>query len=158
MGLRPIVVDTGDEKKKLAMSLGAEHFVDFKDGDPIAKVIEITEGVGAHGVFVTAPQGYASALGYLGSRCGGQVMCIALPTAGTNNITVVPAAVVFRNQSVKGTLVSNMKDVDETLDFAKRGKLRLQPTVVGLSKFNEACQLLKQGKVAGRMVVDLNQE
>jgi D-arabinose 1-dehydrogenase-like Zn-dependent alcohol dehydrogenase len=37
-------------------------------------------------------------------------------------VTVVPAAVVFRNQSVQGTLVNNMADVDETLDFAKRGR------------------------------------
>ena len=28
---------------------------------------------------------------------------------------------VFRNQSVQGTLVSNMADVNETLNFAKRG-------------------------------------
>ena len=42
-----------------------------------------------------------------------------------------------------------MADVDETLDFAKRGKLRLKPTVVGLSQFNEAVQKLKRGEVAG---------
>jgi len=159
MGLRPIVVDTGDDRKKLALSLGAEHFVDFKTSeDPTAEVIKLADGVGAHGVFVTAPQSYGAALGYLGSRVGGQVMCIALPAAGTNNMTVVPGQVVFRNQSVKGTLVSSMADVDETLKFAQRGKLRLQPTVVGLSKFNDACQALKNGKVAGRMVVDFNMD
>ena len=64
----------------------------------------------------------------------------------------------FRNQSIKGTLVSPMADVDETLQFAVRGKLRLKPTVVGLSKFNEACQALKEGRVAGRMVVDFSKE
>src|SRR5271154_5923267 len=58
MGLRPIVVDTSEEKKKLALSLGAEHFVDFKDSNPHAKVVELTEGRGAHAVFVTAPQAY----------------------------------------------------------------------------------------------------
>jgi propanol-preferring alcohol dehydrogenase len=73
-------------------------------------------------------------------------------------MNVVPNMVVFRNQTIRGTLVSNMADVDEALQFAKRGKLHLQPTVVGLSKFNEACQALKNGKVAGRMVVDFNQE
>lgn len=53
MGLRPIVVDTGDERKTLALSLGAEHFVDFqKVQDPIEMVLELTEG-GADGVFVT---------------------------------------------------------------------------------------------------------
>lgn len=53
------------------------------------------------------------------------------------------------NQSVKGTLVSPLGDVDEALDFAKRGKLRLEPTVVGVSKFNESVQKLKNGQVAG---------
>lgn len=59
MGLRPIVIDTGDDKKKLAKSLGAEHFVDFKKVEDVAaEIIKITDGVGAHGVFVTAPQSY----------------------------------------------------------------------------------------------------
>jgi len=158
MGFRPIVVDTGDERKKLALSLGAEHFVDFKSENHVDEVLKLAGGIGAHGVFVTAPQSYGNALGYLGNRVSGVVMCIALPAAGTNLVTVVPNQMCFRNQSVKGTLVSNMADVDETLQFAKRGKLRLQPTVVGLSKFNDACQALKEGKVAGRMVVDFNME
>ena len=37
-------------------------------------------------------------------------------------IDVAPAQVVFRGQSIQGTLVSNMADVAETLDFAKRGE------------------------------------
>jgi D-arabinose 1-dehydrogenase-like Zn-dependent alcohol dehydrogenase len=87
MGLRAIVVDTGDDRKKLALDLGAEHFVDFKTSkDATAEVIQLTDGIGAHGVYVTAPQSYGAALGYLGSRVGGQVMCIALPSAGTHNV------------------------------------------------------------------------
>ena len=43
----------------------------------------------------------------------------------------------------------SLKDIDETLDFAKRGKLSLQATVVGRAKFNEAVQKLKAGQVAG---------
>jgi propanol-preferring alcohol dehydrogenase len=159
MGFRPIVVDTGSEREKLVKELGAEHFVDFKTSPDSAKeVVELADGIGAHGVFVTAPQSYGAALSYLGSRVGGQIMCIALPTAGTNNITIAPAQIIFRGQGIKGTLVSSMADVDETLKFAQRGKLRLKPTVVGLSKFNESCQALRNGKVAGRIVVDFNME
>jgi D-arabinose 1-dehydrogenase-like Zn-dependent alcohol dehydrogenase len=44
------------------------------------------------------------------------------------------------------------------ISLTRPGKLRLQPTVVGMSKFNEACQALKNGRVAGRMVVDFNME
>jgi len=62
----------------------------------------------------------------------------------------------FKNQSIRGTLVSGLADVDETLDFARRGLLKLEPTVVGLSQFNESVQKLKNGQVAGRIVVDFN--
>ena len=59
--MRPIVVDGGDEKRQLSMKSGAEVFVDFKDTkDVAAKVIEITDGIGAHGVLVTAYQAYKS--------------------------------------------------------------------------------------------------
>jgi alcohol dehydrogenase, propanol-preferring len=58
MGMRPIVVDGGDDKKKLSLDLGAEHYVDFTKEDVGAKVKEIADGVGAHGVLVTAYQSY----------------------------------------------------------------------------------------------------
>lgn len=53
MGMRPIVIDTGIERKALAESMGAEAFVDFKEvKNPAEKVVEITGG-GAHAVLVT---------------------------------------------------------------------------------------------------------
>ena len=59
MGMRPIVVDAGDQKEALALKIGAEAFVDFKKvSDVPAGVREIADGVGAHGVLVTAWQTY----------------------------------------------------------------------------------------------------
>ena len=56
--MRPIVVDSG-EKKDLCVKSGAEEFVDFKEHkDTAARVKEITGGIGAHGVVVTAWQAY----------------------------------------------------------------------------------------------------
>lgn len=56
--MRPIVVDSGD-KKDLCMKMGAEEFVDFtQEKDVPAKVREIADGIGAHGVIVTAYQAY----------------------------------------------------------------------------------------------------
>jgi propanol-preferring alcohol dehydrogenase len=34
---------------------------------------------------------------------------------------VNPSILAFKNQSVKGTLVAGLGDVEETLDFARRG-------------------------------------
>ena len=115
-------MDTGSERAELSKKYGAEHFVDFKEGDPVKKVVELTGG-GAHAVFVTAVQSYPIAPGYLGARAGGVVMCIGLPPAGQYHIDLDPTSLIFRNQSIKGTLVSSLGDLDSTLDFAARGKI-----------------------------------
>jgi propanol-preferring alcohol dehydrogenase len=77
------------------------------------------------------------------------VKSIGLPPAGKFHIDVDPSALAFKKWSIRGTIVSSLADVDETLEFARRGLLKLEPTVVGLSKFNESCQKLKNGEVAG---------
>ncbi|KAL4861696.1 hypothetical protein BDV12DRAFT_203750 [Aspergillus spectabilis] len=159
VGLRPVVVDTGAGKRKLAMELGAEAFVDFKNSDDVvAEVINVCDGVGAHGVFVTAPQSYPSALAFLGKRVGGKVMCVALPTRGAFQMTVNPSELIGKGKSIRGTLVSSIGDVDRALKFAQQKKLRLQPEILGVSKFNEAVQRLRNGQVSGRIVIDFNQE
>ncbi len=57
--MRPIVVDTGEQKETLAKRIGAEAFIDFKQAPDVpAKVREIAGGIGAHGVMVTAWQTY----------------------------------------------------------------------------------------------------
>jgi len=85
MGLRPIVIDTGAEKKELCMKMGAEAFVDFKESkDVAAEVVKIADGVGAHGVIVTAPSAYNGAIGLVGDRVGAKVMCIGLRMLSPN--------------------------------------------------------------------------
>jgi D-arabinose 1-dehydrogenase-like Zn-dependent alcohol dehydrogenase len=160
MGLRAVAIDTGDAKKKLCIdTAGAEHFIDFKQVDSVAdEVIRICDGIGAHGVFVTAVQSYPSSISFLGGRVGGKVLCIGLPPAGTQHIDVDPSQMCFKKQSVQGTLVSNMADVDKTLDFARRGMLKPIYTVYPMSQWNEAVQKLKRGEIAGRAVIDFNQE
>ncbi len=59
MGMRPIVVDSSSAKKELSTKMGAEHFIDFKEhSDVAAEIKKVADGVGAHGVLVTAYQSY----------------------------------------------------------------------------------------------------
>lgn len=59
MGMRPIAIDGGDAKRQLCLEMGAEAFVDFtQTADVAAEVVKIADGVGAHGVLVTAYQAY----------------------------------------------------------------------------------------------------
>lgn len=79
MGMRPIVVDTGASKKDLSTKMGAEHFIDFKEVGSVAEEIKkVCDGLGAHGVIVTAPQAYKDAVSYIGDRISGKIVCVGL--------------------------------------------------------------------------------
>lgn len=157
MGMRPVVVDTGDAKRALALDKGAEAFVDFRETKDVAQaVIDAADGIGAHGVFVTAPQAYTSAISYVGNRVGAVVMCIGLAPAGTIVLGDDPNTFIFKNLTVKGTLVASRRDVAETLDYARRGVLKPVCEVYPISRMPEAIGRLKKGDVPGRIVVNFN--
>lgn len=157
MGLRPIVIDSGAAKRDLALKMGAESFIDFREEKDVgAAVVKAADGIGAHGVFVTAPSAYASALSLTGTRIGAKIMCIGLPSAGTVTIGADPALFAFRNLTIKGTLVGSMKDTHIALDYARRGLLKQVCEVVPIAQLPEAVKKLRSGQVAGRMVVDFN--
>lgn len=69
-GIRPVVIDTGAEKRALCERLGCEAFVDFKEcKDPAEEVKRITGG-GGHVVIVTG--GTAAGMRDLLERAGKQ--------------------------------------------------------------------------------------
>lgn len=79
LGFRPIVIDSGADKKELSLKMGAEVFVDFREvEDVVSEVVRIADNIGVHGVFVTAPQAYDTALGLVGDRAGAKIMCVGL--------------------------------------------------------------------------------
>lgn len=68
-----------EEKKSLSLRLGALHFIDFKLVEDVAKeVMALSDGVGAHEVFVTAAPAYKNALACIGDRIGGCIMAVGL--------------------------------------------------------------------------------
>ncbi|EEP78079.1 conserved hypothetical protein [Uncinocarpus reesii 1704] len=157
MGIRAIAIDTGDAKRELCLKMGAEHFVDFKESKNVAnEIVELCDGIGAHAVFVTAPQAYRDAISFLGGRVGAKVMCIGLPSASEYVFGAHPAQFVFKNMSVVGTLVGSMKDTARALDFAKRGLLKPIYEKWPIERMPEAVEKLRRGQVAGRYVVDFN--
>lgn len=159
MGMRPIVVDTGASKRALALDMGAEAFIDFVDvPDPAAAVIEKADGIGAHGIFVTAPAAYKTALSYIGSRIGAVIMCTGLAETGTMTLGDDPNGFIFKNLTIKGTLVGSRKDTAAALDFARRGQLQQISEVYGIDRLPECVEKLRKGQVAGRIVIDFNLE
>ncbi|KAJ6114648.1 Polyketide synthase enoylreductase [Penicillium sp. IBT 16267x] len=159
MGMRPIVVDTGSEKRDLSLKMGAEAFVDFKDAkDPAKTVIELADNIGVHGVFVTAPAAYKTAVSFVGQRVGAVVMCIGIPADGSVIFGAEPKEFIFKNLTIKGSLVGSRSDTAAALDFARRGLLKQISEVYPISRLPEAVEKLRNGQVAGRIVINFNLE
>ncbi|TPX12773.1 uncharacterized protein E0L32_000950 [Thyridium curvatum] len=159
MGMRPIAIDGGEVKRKLCLEMGAEAFVDFtQTADVAAEVVKIADGVGAHGVLVTAYQAYKDSIKFVGNRIGAKIMCIALPPSGVVQVAGEPSIFVFKNLHVIGTLVGTMQDTAACLEYARRGLLKGVCEVRGRSRWAESVQELRRGQVAGRIVIDFNKD
>lgn len=96
--------DSGDDKKNLVLSLGAEAWIDFKETqDLVGDIKRITGGLGAHSAVVTtaSPSGYTQAVDYL--RPGGTLMAVGLP--GTAKLEASIFFTVLKSISIIGSYV-----------------------------------------------------
>ena len=99
-----LCADSGEDKKHLVLSLGAEAWIDFKETQDLVAVIKrITGGLGARSAVVTtaSPSGYAQAVDYL--RPGGTLMAVGLP--GTANLEASIFFTVLKSISIIGSYV-----------------------------------------------------
>ncbi|KAK0219893.1 chaperonin 10-like protein [Armillaria fumosa] len=153
-GLRVIAIDSGAEKKKLTLSLGAEVWIDFKESkDIVADVKAATGGFGAHSAVITAAHssGYTQALDYL--RPGATLMAVGLPGTSTLNASIF--FTVFKSISILGSYVGNRQDAREALDLAARGQVKVHFVTKDLKELQNVYDGMAAGKVAGRVVFDL---
>merc|ERR1711870_101759 len=132
MGLRTIAIDSGDEKKKMCMEqLGSYAFVDFaKSNNVVKEVQEATEdGLGPHAVILVAvnEKPFQQAAEYVRPR--GSVVCIGLPAGAYLKAPVFES--VIKMVTIKGPF-----------------------KVVGLSELQKVYDLMHQGQIAGRYVLD----
>jgi propanol-preferring alcohol dehydrogenase len=152
MGLHVAAVDLGEEKLNLARKLGAEITVDAGSEDPAREIREKIGG--AHGVVVTAvsPIAFRQAIGML--RRGGTCVLNGLPP-GEFPLSIFD--VVLNRYTVRGSIVGTRKDLEEALAFAAEGKVKATIEQQPLESINNVFGRLKQGKVNGRVVLNVSQ-
>ena len=145
-------VDVGEQKLELARKLGAEITVDANSEDPAQQIQEQTGG--AHGVLITAvsPIAFKQAVGMLRRR--GTCVLIGLPP-GEFPVSIFD--VVLSRYTLRGSIVGTRKDLEEALGFAAQGKVKATIEQLPLASINEVFSRLKEGKVNGRVVLDVAQ-
>jgi propanol-preferring alcohol dehydrogenase len=152
MGFRVIGVDTGEEKRKVVHSLGAESFVDFRTSPDIAAEInKVTEG-GAHAVVHVAVAEAAITASVAYVRPVGTIVLVGLPAHAYTKSEVFTH--VAKSINIKGSYVGNRADTQEALDFFNRGLARSPIKIVGLSRLAQVYKEMEAGQIVGRYVLD----
>ncbi len=150
MGLQVCAVDIDDCKLALATKMGADLVVNAKHPDAVEVVRKGTSG-GAHGILITAPSLGAFKQGVAMTRKRGTCVLVGLPPG---DFPVPLFDVVANCITIRGSFVGNREDMAETLAFAAEGRVKADIELEPLSAINSIFSRLKQGKVAGRVVLD----
>jgi len=126
--------------------------VDFAKGDVVANVKSVTGGLGAHAVILLAvsEKPFQQAAEYCRAR--GTIVCVGLPPKA--RISAEVFSTVIRMITIKGSYVGNRLDTQEAIDFFARGLIKAPFKVGKLSELTQVFQLLEEGKIAGRYVLD----
>lgn len=150
MGLNVVAVDVDDKKLALAKQLGASLTINALNTDPVSFLKK--EIGGAHGVLVTAVslKAFEQAQGML--RRGGTVVLNGLP-AGSFPISIFN--MVLDGITVRGSIVGTRLDLQESLAFAAEGKVKATVMTEQLENINSVFEQMKQGKINGRIVLDM---
>ncbi|ADV22294.1 alcohol dehydrogenase, propanol-preferring [Cryptococcus gattii Ru294] len=156
MGLKVVAIDTGAAKEKLVKSLGADAWVDFKTTkDLVADVKAATGGEGPAAAVVTASHkaGYTQAIDYL--KPSGTLVAVGLPNAemGANVFWTV-----FKSIRIQGSYVGNRQDAIEALQLVEDGKVKVIFEQKPLADLKTVYEGLEEGKIAGRVVLQVANE
>ncbi|KAL7917028.1 hypothetical protein ACQKWADRAFT_317621 [Trichoderma austrokoningii] len=154
-GDRVIAVDSGD-KADVCMTSGAAEFVDFLKQDVEQTVKELTGGIGAHAVMITAgsEKAYESVPKLL--RNLGVLVCIGIPRLDFH-VPISPFEIIVRGLKIVGTSVGTETDIQELLQLTAEGKIKPQIEVYDFKDINDVMGKLAKFQVKGRAVLRLPQ-
>jgi propanol-preferring alcohol dehydrogenase len=154
MGLEIIAIDGGAEKADMTRKLGAKTFVDFQTTKNLVGDVKAAteDGLGPHAVLLVAvnEKPFQQAAEYVRPR--GTVVAIGLPASAYLRAPVFES--VIKMITIKGSYVGNRRDTAEALEFFRRGVINAPFKLVGLSELQKVYDLMHEGKIAGRYVVD----
>lgn len=150
-----IAVDVIDWKLEAAKEFGATHTINAKYDDPVQRILELTNGVGADRTIVTLglvePEHIGQA--HRATRKAGRTVVVGLAAITTDSMKVPPADLVLLGKEVVGTLYGHVNprvDFPYLIQLYRAGRLKLDELVTKtykLEQINEGYQDLLEGRV-----------
>jgi alcohol dehydrogenase, propanol-preferring len=151
-GARIITMDIDDKKLEVAKKERADIIVNSKKEDPIKAVMELTNKLGADTVIdkVNASKTVETDMQFLRRRA--RLVLVGL-FGGELRLSLV--TMPTRAYKIIGSYTGSLEDMVELVSLAERGVIK--PVVSNrfkLDQAGEALQMLKDGKIVGRGVIN----
>ncbi len=160
-----IAVDISEDKLDFARTIGATHYVNAAETDPVEAIVEITKGGAAFAFDTVGARQAAEAIvpsvrggGPGTNNVGGLAVLVGNPEP---EITIKPEWFVGHQRRLAGShgAMEPQTDIDYFLEMHRNGKMPLEKLVTRsyrLADVNQAAADLAAGKILGRAIFDLS--
>jgi Zn-dependent alcohol dehydrogenase len=156
-----IGVDLEGSKEKIAREMGATHFINASEEDPVPIIREqLTNERGVDYVFEAIGDPGAFAQAFYVTRIGGTFSCIGI-TSTEDLVSWPPFMIVFGVFKIQGIVYGNIRhqvDIPIMADLALKGELKLDQLITErfkLEDINEVAKAMEKRQIVGRWVCDL---
>src|ERR1700756_2060369 len=146
-GAEVIAIDISDKKLELARTFGAPEALHAATTDVVR---QLRRKGGVHVSLVTSAAKSAYDTAFSCVRPSGTLLVVGLPA---ENICFPPILMAAGEVRIRATAVGTRQDLREVLALAAAGKVRCQVAAWPLAQANEALDLLRKGKVSGRLAL-----
>ncbi|HWD80761.1 MAG TPA: NAD(P)-dependent alcohol dehydrogenase [Kribbella sp.] len=145
---RIIVVDRNPDALKLAEQLGADQTV-VADGKHVEKVLELTDGAGAHVVLDFVAEQGAEQDGFAMTGRAGSYFVIGYG----GQVQIPTLDIISTERNIVGNIVGTFNELAELMALAQAGKVTLHTRTYPLDAAAEAVADLDAGRVRGRAIL-----
>jgi len=152
-----IAIDLLDNKLAMAKVFGATHTINSSREDAVARVKELTDGLGAEYALEVVGYPETVRLAVDTTRPGGTTVVVGFPPAGAE--VSIPIMTIFQERVIKGSVYGSARmrvDIPRLVDLYMAGKIKLDEMISGtfpLEEINTTFDLLKKGESVRSVIV-----
>jgi len=116
-----IVTEFSDTRLKLAAQLGVDEIIDASKANPVEEVMNLTDGIGADVVMVTAPAAVAQEQALSMARKGGMINLFASLPSGGSELKIDARLIHYRELFISGASDSTPYHVELAVKLLNTG-------------------------------------
>jgi S-(hydroxymethyl)glutathione dehydrogenase / alcohol dehydrogenase len=152
-----IALDRIDRKLALASSLGATHTINVSEGDPVAAVKDLTDGLGVDDAFEAIGNTTTTEMAFAMLRKGGTATLIGLIPVGQK--VSIPGVDLIDEKRLQGSNMGSNRfrvDIPRYVQMYLDGRLNLDDMVTAtmpLDDINDGFDHMRTGQAARNLIV-----